>query len=201
MLWIACGLPYDATAGNWFWDQLRERDIIETNLDGEELTLFGATRDELWKQYGDLIEEVRTYRDTDLYELLAEQGFGKGTYEFETEEANHLNTWLASRPEHKAAWDAQVLREKIRVWRLTHPAWVEYNRRYDELRQEEVQQTFVGRGLAKPGTLIEMADGSRHLIGSINPNKGICDDCVAFNGADIVVRYAVLVEWPFSEGD
>lgn len=53
---------------------------------------------------------------------------------------------------------------------------------------------FTGRGLAQPGTLIEMADGSRFLIGDINQKGGDCDDCLAFLYDEIVARYKVVVK-------
>lgn len=59
-------------------------------------------------------------------------------------------------------------------------------------------QTFAGKGLNKPGTLIETAKGI-FLIGHINPKRGICDDCVEFGEfgeSVIVVRYRVIWEPP-----
>ena len=43
-----------------------------------------------------------------------------------------------------------------------------------------------------PGTQVEV-DGKCYLIGDINPNKGTCDDCVAFDSEAIVTRYRVLL--------
>ena len=77
---------------------------------------------------------------------------------------------------------------------------------------------FCNKGLAKPGTLVEVkvkdpyftrpkgkkgkkveppAVKKQFLIGNINTVGGVCDDCVAFDGKSVVTKYKVLVqqEW------
>ena len=62
--------------------------------------------------------------------------------------------------------------------------WIEINLSWNE---------FSNKNLANPGTIIEV-EGSKHLIGDINTQRGVCDDCTAFKNNDIVTRYKVLIE-------
>ena len=43
--------------------------------------------------------------------------------------------------------------------------------------------------LARPGTVIVLANGEQYLIGDINMLGGVCDDCPAFSMAAIVETY------------
>lgn len=52
-------------------------------------------------------------------------------------------------------------------------------------------ESFAGNGLNEPGTLIETEVGV-FLIGHINPNRGVCDDCVEFGNDMIIKRYKVV---------
>lgn len=54
-------------------------------------------------------------------------------------------------------------------------------------------ESFASKGLNEPGTQVRMADGSTYLIGDINQNRGVCDDCVEFDADTIVEAYRVLV--------
>ncbi len=50
-------------------------------------------------------------------------------------------------------------------------------------------------GLNKAGTLIEVKLGEethQYLIGHINTNCGVCDDCVEFGSDAIIKRYMVV---------
>jgi hypothetical protein len=52
--------------------------------------------------------------------------------------------------------------------------------------------TFCKRELNNPGTLIKLSNGDEFLIGHINKNRGICDDCTEFNEWDIVEAYKII---------
>lgn len=54
---------------------------------------------------------------------------------------------------------------------------------------------FVATGHARPGVLVEVG-GRAYLIGDINENRGVCDDCTAFRGDAIVERYMVIAIVP-----
>ena len=205
--WIEINLPYstDSLDPMWFWNELVKRGITEPVLLDEEQALFGATRDALWEPHKDqigIIQDMREYTlpDDILSEGQAPLDNDAARAAFNAEVDRRFDVWIAKHPEYQEAWEAQQIRQKIKDWRQAHPAWVSYRARYDALREEENQKTFRGRGLAKPGTLVEMEDGTRHLIGGVNTLGGICDDCTAFTGEDIVVRYAVLIKWPITTG-
>ena len=63
------------------------------------------------------------------------------------------------------------------------------------MESEFDKESFRGLGLNKPGTLIELKDGTTHLIGSINTIRGVCDDCPAFDSDAIVTRYAIVFDF------
>lgn len=80
----------------------------------------------------------------------------------------------------------------------------EYLRAQDELYANDkamAAETFVGKGLARPGTVIELENGKIHVIGSINTVGGVCDDCVDIRDSDIIVRYAVVYDWKDKPND
>lgn len=65
--------------------------------------------------------------------------------------------------------------------------WIEINLPYWDVDKD----SFKERGLAQPGTLIDTEKGV-FLIGHINPNRGICDDCTEFDNETIVKRYKIV---------
>ena len=57
--------------------------------------------------------------------------------------------------------------------------------------------SFTKRDLSKAGVLIEVQEETgkmQYLIGHINENRGVCDDCTMFDTDTIVVRYMIV--WP-----
>jgi len=66
---------------------------------------------------------------------------------------------------------------------------------YPFCREED---SFYKRRLNKSGTLIDMeacpgeSSAGIFLIGDINENGGVCDDCLRFNAATIVKRYKII---------
>lgn len=102
----------------------------------------------------------------------------------------------------KEAGMANVLKAQrkivvIKKWRETLPEYVAWSAvrkaEYDRLAAELETACFDGQGLNKPGTQIEVGE-KLYLIGDINPNRGVCDDCIAFASDAIVTRYRVLVD-------
>ena len=69
-------------------------------------------------------------------------------------------------------------------WTLVNIPWDDYGD----------GDSFVKRGLNKPGTLIKTHLGT-FLIGNINELRGICDDCTEFPISTYVIEYAVLVDF------
>jgi hypothetical protein len=61
---------------------------------------------------------------------------------------------------------------------------------FDNKLNEE--DSFSKRKLDKPGILIQIETGEEFLIGDINKNRGICDDCAEFDNTMLVVKYAIV---------
>jgi len=84
--------------------------------------------------------------------------------------------------------------DKYNEWEKQQPEIIEWQKKKDQHNKEFDSRSFQGRGLNKPGTLIELEDGTIHLIGTINKHRGVCDDCTAFDIKTVVKRYAVLFD-------
>jgi len=69
--------------------------------------------------------------------------------------------------------------------------WVKYNKSWLD---------FENDGLARAGMFVEVKGNTydaeaveTYLIGDVNENRGVCDDCTAFPKGAIVLRYKQLV--------
>ena len=91
-------------------------------------------------------------------------------------------------------------RHQYRNWEDVQPEIISFNEKWDTENKaaiaEQNKKSFSGLDLDNPGTLIEVeVDGqlSQYLIGDINPNAGVCDDCVAFDKYKAIVkRYKII---------
>jgi len=74
--------------------------------------------------------------------------------------------------------------------------WTKINLPYGPIYNNESpweeMDSFSMRKLNVPGTLIQMKSGEQYLIGHINPNRGVCDDCVMFHTTDVVEQYKIV---------
>jgi hypothetical protein len=98
---------------------------------------------------------------------------------------------------YNGEWDEELYdhwMKKYDKWYNELPESIEYKKQY-EIAEKKEKNSFMAMGLNKPGTLIELEDGSIHLIGTINKYAGSCDDCTAFDTKSIVKRYAILINW------
>lgn len=93
----------------------------------------------------------------------------------------------------------EKIRDEIHLFVNSLPEiiqWWEIYKQEEESVLELEKNTFRGRGLNKPGTLVKVRNKngseSLHLIGSINEMRGVCSDFCAFSSDDIVVEYAVI---------
>lgn len=88
------------------------------------------------------------------------------------------------------------LRRRIEDWYKDQPEVIAWEAAKQRWQEEQHQKSFTGRGLNKPGTLVEVFDGDvtkQFLIGDINTLAGVCDDCTAFDGYTVIVkRYKVV---------
>ena len=65
--------------------------------------------------------------------------------------------------------------------------WIDYGKSWRDFSSEE---------FCRPGVLIKMDCNMpirTYLIGDINTNGGVCDDCMAFSRSDIVTAYAEIM--------
>ena len=182
--WIEINLPYALTTQMFRFERA-------PTLDDKVRAQFGVTNTELEDRIDALDSEVQWEAYTQARCLMEQHDHDavKALEAFQktrpTEEPllriaqgihdtllrNQILHWWHQQPEVKQ-WDADRIQAE-RDWRAAH-------------------QTFCDLDLNQPGTLIELEDGTRHLIGSINAVQGVCDDCVAFESTTIVKRYAVL---------
>ncbi len=65
--------------------------------------------------------------------------------------------------------------------------WIKYGFPFYEWDKK----SFYTDGLNKAGTLIETEEGE-FLIGHINREAGICDDCLEFPNGTIIKRYKIV---------
>lgn len=75
--------------------------------------------------------------------------------------------------------------------------WINYGYPYSYYQENSLlnkDKTFENEKLNVPGTQIELENGKIYLIGDINRNRGVCDDCTAFSDTAIVKRYRILID-------
>lgn len=107
--------------------------------------------------------------------------------------------------DYKIVRDAEELALRMNDWKHEHPVflqWIadrdkaheEFLEKEKQARKEFVKDTFPGRGLAVPGTLIETNDGNVHLIGTMTPEADVCGDFHLFNNDTVIKRYAVVFD-------
>lgn len=140
--------------------------------------------------------------------VIAEFGFTKDQLFDEFKAKHDIEAWEArygeDRPErdeanalYKTAHSINEFIENSDIPELK--AWsVECDRVMEEELAERKRTSFRYSELNRPGVLIEVQHNSdnkveRFLLGNINCNAGVCDDCVAFGDDAIVLRAKVLV--------
>lgn len=95
------------------------------------------------------------------------------------------------------------LHDVVAKWLEENPPkeLLDYYDQDDKMQKENSLKCFCGLGLNNPGTLIELENGKLHLIGTINTNTGLCDDCSAFDNSTIIKRYAVVFDFKENQND
>lgn len=129
-----------------------------------------------------------TYLDeSDKYVYKTEMRVTNLNLDFDgSEEEFHEYLQSLNDPEIDEYLKFEKWREDYFEWYDQQPEVIEFN------EQNESKKSFIGNGLNKSGTLIELEDGRQFLIGEINTTGGICDHCLAFNREIIIKRYKVL---------
>jgi hypothetical protein len=76
--------------------------------------------------------------------------------------------------------------------------YTKWSHEYAKANELEMTKSFQTCGLCKAGTQIEVkfpfGVTKKYLIGDINTQGGVCDDCRDFSNEDIVLRYRVLID-------
>jgi hypothetical protein len=139
--------------------------------------------------------------------VFAEFGFTKEQLYGEFKVKHGVEAWLArydcEEPERK---EADELFEKVEsINKFVETAdipeldvWVaESARIHAEEKAERKRTSFRHSDLNRPGVLIEVQHNNKRsifLLGNINCNAGICNDCTAFDDDAIVLRAKVLIQ-------
>ena len=190
--WIECGLPFYAK---------NEIDFPPfPDLSEEESREFGQTEKERKKK--DLDFHVRCKIEEEVANPLLERLKAKPDYS-----VDKFYAALRKTAKSKKISKAQSKRIKRYVdenehfdiylkWENNQPKVIAWKEAMDKVSNEHKDPpSFDGQGFANPGVLIEVEeDGEieQYLIGDINTNRGVCDDCVAFDRGAIVKRYKVI---------
>ena len=174
--WIECNLPWQAP----YWAETPDA----PDLSEREREVFGFTNKE--KEAKVNWEEIMSldYRmDIGLEDSSWDEKERKKSEKFKELQDTNTNV--------KVMLEYKTFEEKYEEWWEKQPEIKSWIVECDSIEKEfeRTKDGFCDRGLNKPGTLIELDNGKFHLIGSINSNRGICDDCVAFDNSTIVKRY------------
>lgn len=80
---------------------------------------------------------------------------------------------------------------------MSEQGWIECGLRFGS-ECDECLDTFIGKGLNRPGVLIQTnePEGGLYLLGDINCDGGSCNCCDLVRGETIVVKYRVIWEAP-----
>lgn len=85
--------------------------------------------------------------------------------------------------------------QKVQSWVKEQPETKAYNEEVKKIDEKLRQKSFCGRELNRVGTIIEIRIGKdlkQYLIGDINKNGGVCDDCMDFDKEVVITRYKFL---------
>lgn len=181
--WVDINLPYSIAPQH----QLMAYPDVP-DLSKYEEAIFGHTENEL-RNMIDFIKWVEIKdRIEDEMEL---EGFPAGA-QWETESQKRVNDLAGPELARSIA-----LLARIRAWQISEakdlPEHQAFDAEYERVSSFNRSLTFQGRGLDLPGTQIEMADGSRYLIGDICPNRGRSSMYAPFEGDAIVICYRRLI--------
>lgn len=187
--WIDINLPWHVSM---FTDADRP---ICPDLSDREREVFGMTADEEFGTFEDSLiplGEISAAVHAKLNEWLENQPDGTTDDQINDQEVVFWDEYK-DHPAVKAREAHIEYSVKYNQWYNSQPEVIEFNKKCDEHLDMIADKSFAGRGLARPGTLIELEDGTVEMIGSINTFRGISDTYTAFDGDRIVKRYAVVM--------
>jgi len=190
--WINCNLPfadYSFPSTPDFPDMSEEEraHFGETKKEWEAKQMAYVDRDRIREEFEDPIREKLKKKPNYSVELLFAE-IRKLAKKASRAKAKLINRYCDE-------WDRYYEYEE---WLAKQPKYIEWQAAYDkalDAHNEQKPKTFSSMGLVRPGVLIEVENGgetSQYLIGDINTNRGVCDDCTAFGDDAIVKRYKVI---------
>jgi hypothetical protein len=205
--WIDLNLPYAI-------NNVKTLEIPD--LSKFEIEEFGSTISDIIKSFSQNDEKDVAYYNTKSYmefedmEINLEELVKKeicGEQSIEESDEDYLNRCDLKQDDINRELDARIIKLNLPIYKkiclvrgqfdwkhkkLEQLGYYEANEKYME---SQTINSFCGRGLNNPGTLIEVEENgklSEYLIGDINVNCGVCNDCVAFNSNAIVKRYKIV---------
>lgn len=202
--WIELNLPYNIHAYQNV-ELPKEPDLSE-----KEIAKFGFSFANYSKEilgssgvYGFHGSELGNYWFQQRAELRNQLMTTDPNYDIHSDESEKLvnEMMLAKKDDLRLQAAIEYLKiEKIyHQWYNEQLEIIEYYAEINKIRtarEEEIKgKSFVGLGLNKAGTLIEVENEgnlSQYLVGDININAGVCNDCPAFEDSAIVKRYKVV---------
>lgn len=187
MNWVICNLPFFSADINT--DGLPKYPLAE--CDEEARKAFGETLDERREKVSGLGNLFYSAKDEWLdYDYETRSALSNDEINAEVCKLNKDFAPLLAYWEWKKTYEA---------WEEKLPIIIKYYEEYKayQSRPKDNEKSFCGRGLNKPGTLIEVkhiANDSveQLLLGDVNCRGGVCDDCKGIENDDVVLRYCVL---------
>lgn len=195
--WIDINLPWRSEV-DW------EKEPAPPSLDDKEREVFGISLTDLQEKNQPYIDQCVALSQT-LDIILDEaraKAYQNGESDVYYQNVTKLKNdfWeIHAQDTCVIARDAYIeLRDKICEWSDEQPEWKAWQKVRAEFIAEEEKKSFTGRKLNVPGTIVEMEDGSIEFIGSMNAIAGVCNDCVAFERDNLIVKRYALV-YPFTK--
>jgi hypothetical protein len=186
--WIECNLPWEADI------EVRLPTFPEyPNMDKKVKKHFGYTEKEMEKS---LFPGCKYANDHPFFKQDQ-----KIREKLENKYPNDWRDRLAKsrNPAVKAVNEWIKCRKEIEEWVSIQPEVIEWHKEYERVRVANIEKqntaSFCGARLNKPGTLIERKDGDEiayEVIGHINKNGGVCDDCMGISKDTMILRYKML---------
>ena len=195
--WIEINLPYSADGNS----NLKYPSFSPPDLNERALKELGFVYKDVDALHNKLSED--RYSDPTFCSILEKAESILRDKNLKGAERAQLKIKLLRKSKHKTIKTLADYIEKEHQyddWYKVQPEFIAYNKEYNKkletFNKKVSKKSFSGLGLAKPGTLIEVEyDGklNQYLIGHINDEAGICDDCKAFiKNKTIVKRYKIV---------
>ena len=186
--WIEVGLPWRKDSDPASWPE-------PFDLDDRERGIFGTTHREISDRLGtfpaELFDKLKEFVD----ELSGNAPMG----DERTKAESIVREAYADDTPFARIIDLRWLARRIEEWHEQQPEVADFRRKIAEHHEAKKRLSFSCCAMCRPGVEIEVRrahDGkiARLLIGNINANGGVCDDCRGIADDDVVVRCRIVYE-------